>query len=397
MNDGKSGSKLSLNPASSGSTVLPSGSESLEHDLDFGSLLAYGVPSSASSTPPRVKAVRLNVYTLTEMLETSESPLTLPYWSRVNRIIFQGMGISAAGQLDLYPKVSTSVLNSPVTYLEMLRELRRRFGIQLYIGMPLVYAVENLTNNHQTVYDLIRSDSQSFFNNLAALVQHYQFDGIELNLEGVDYIPHTLCDDLLAFPYRHKLMLTFKNNDAFINHHGLILKRISELVECLVINAYGYFKYNPLNNKLLPKCDCSVKDWLQSFEAYESYEIPTTKLMIAIESTAVLYFLDSENFNEVESISFTPLRVVEQLRRDGEVDGELSHDYTEHLDREKNGSILVCRSRGVIASYDNMRMKAMKFRLCRDKELYGCILGNPREDVSIYDESNLINLMDKYI
>lgn len=406
MSNVRSRTKLSFVGEDHNGSSVPVGDQYMQHDIDLDNLANFVEETSSASTAcgggfVSVKAVRLNVHTLTEMLDDSLDIMQLPQWTKINRIIFQVMGIANDGHLDLYPKVSKSVLQSPVTYIEILRQIRARFGIQIYVGMPLVYASENLINSqHRTIHDLLQDNSQEFWQSLSVLVQRYQFDGIELNFEGFEYLSERLCEDLLQFHYRSKLMLSFKNNYGFVHHHGKLLKRISELVETLIINAYGYFKYIPLNNnlsKMLPKCECSVEDWLDTYFAYREYGIPSSKLMMAMETSSVMYFLDASNFNEVDCISFTPVKIVEQLRQDGESVGELKFDYKEFLDREKNGCILECRARGVVISYDNLRMKTLKLQICRNKMLRGCIVGNPREDVSIYEDHNLINLMNKYI
>jgi hypothetical protein len=392
----------------SSSTRVPVDCEHFQHDFDFGDL-SYGLEETSSSsttangsTVRRVKAVRMNVHTLTSMLEESIDIMLLPHWSKVNRIIFQVMGISDEGELDLYPKTSKTVLQSPLTYLEILRQIRSRFGIEIYVGMPLVYASENLINRqHRTIQDLLETNPEQFWSSLVHLVFKHGFDGIELNLEGVEYIFERLYDQLLDFQYRSKLLLIFKNNYGFVQHHGQLLKRVSELVESIIINAYGYFKYVPVSGnfpKMIPKCECSVSDWFDTYQAYREHEISPSKLMMAIETSSVIYFLDSQNFNEVDCISFTPNKVVEQLRQDGEIWEDTRYAYSEYLDREKNGCILECRERGVVISYDNLRMKKLKFQICRNKGLRGCVIGNILEDVSIYHpEHNLINLMAKYI
>lgn len=405
---GPTTTKLDISRQVTSSSSVPTNCEYFQHDFDFGDL-SYGLEETVSSTPGantsnrRVKAVRMNVHTLTSMLEDSIDIMLLPHWSKVNRIIFQVMGIAADGQLDLYPKTSKTVLQSPLTYLEILRQIRSRFGIEIYVGTPLVYASENLINrqHHRTIQDLLETNPEQFWSSLTFLVFKYGFDGIELNMEGLEFLSERLYDQLLDFQYRSKLLLIFKNNYGFVHHHGGLLKRLSELVESIIINAYGYFKYIPISGNLsnmVPKCECSVSDWYDTYKAYREHEISPSKLMMAIETSSVIYFLDSQNFNEVDCISFTPNKVVEQLRQDGEIYEDTRYAYSEHLDREKNGCILECRERGVVISYDNLRMKKLKFQICRNKGLRGCVIGNVLEDVSIHNpELNLLNLMAKYI
>lgn len=390
--------KLTFNIANvSNSSSLPSSGESGQHDSNFDSLAL--VSDETLSSPPvtsrRVKAVRMNVHTINNLLNDSLEFETLPLWLKVNRIIFQAMGISDTGELDMYPKTST--LQNPLTYLSILRNLKVRYGIQIYVGMPIIYATENNNNNHQnSVHSMIENEPEKFWHSLTFLVHKHGFDGVELNLEGFQYIPHRLVEDLQSFMYRGNLILSVKNNYSFIHHHGKMLKSISTHIESLILNSYGYFKYIPHYNNLstmLPKCECSVEDFLDSYFALRDYDISTDKILMAVETSAVLYFLDSQNFSEVDCLSFTPLKVVEQLRHIENT----TFDYIQHLDREKNGCILECKERGVIISYDNLRMKTLRFQVCRDKLLRGCIVGNPTDDVNMYREDNTINLMNKYI
>lgn len=391
MPNGRTRTELNLSALPCDVQPGQSSTDSLHLALDFS-------PEKTPATSRRgtVKATRLNVQTLNQLLETHLDIMNLPFWRKVNRIIFQAASICEDGELDLYPKSSSNVLNSPTTYLAILNKLRERFGIQIYVGMPLVYA----SDIDHSVHRQIQEHPETFWKRLASLIHKYGFDGAELNLEGIEYLQSTFANDLQKFQYRHKLMLIFKNNVGFIDHHGRLMKAISEQVECLVINAYGYFKFHHISNtvsKMLPKCECNVEDWLTSYIAYSDYDISARKLMMAIDTSAVLYFLNANDFSEVDCISFTPSRVVEQLKVNGEQVGEESFGYTEYLDREKHGCVLECRQRGVVISYDNLRMKTMKLKLCRDKMLKGCVLGNLIDDVEHFHENNTINLMDKYI
>ena len=353
------------------------------------------------NNPRVVKSVRVNVHTLNQLLETHLDIYNLPQWTKINRIVFQAAGINEDGIMDLYPRLNKTVLRSPLIYLEILFELRRRYNIQIYLGMPLVYSSENLGNNSQhSIPYFVEYEPEKFWTSLAALIHQYGFNGSEINLEGLEHIPPNFCEYVMNFMYRGSLVLTFKNNYCFIHHHGKILKGISELIESLVINSYGYFKYMPIDNelsKMLPRCECSVEDWLNSYVAYREYDIPSTKIMLGMETSAVIYFLDSSNFNEVDCISFTPVKVVEQLRREGERVNDSVSDYTEYFDREKKGCVLECPERGVTISYENLRMSVLKLQLCRDKQMRGCVLGNIIDDVPITHEHNLIYLMNKYI
>ena len=380
--------------------AVPSTSEPVQHGVDSLPLSTLFEETQQqqqqqSQSRRQVKAVRMSVNSIKVLLEESDSFSTLPIWSKINRIIFQCIGVSEKGNVSMSPSGSVTILQSPQTYLPILRELKQRYGIQLYAGIPVIYSSITFHSGHrQSLHELLVSDRFKFWQELTQLLYQHGFDGVELNFEGFEYVSPLILENLSDFMYRGSTMISFKNKPVFIHHHHELLRDISELIEAIIINAYGYFKFIPNSDTMLPKSESSVEDWMDSYEAYREAGVSASRLMMSIETSAIVYYLNADNFGQVDCMSFIPLRVVDNLSSDPETAND---NYVEYLDRSKQGCVLECRERGVVISYDNLRLKILKLQICRNKQLRGCILGNPANDLPIAHEENLINLMNTYI
>lgn len=392
------------------------GCGSIDPDMIFESEDIEAVPSLTLPLGKKpVKCLRMSVSSIKLLMETHLNIYDLSIWRKCNRIIFQALSVDTSYNLGLFPMVEESALNSPVTYLEFLIELRRRFGISIYIGMPnnfghiidmklksdsegrsSIECYESLCTRFE---NMLLNDGTLFFTKLANIMIKYDFDGCELNYENMNYVSMKLIDHIRTFPYRTSLMITLKPQASFVYYYSQIIKTLSRLIECFNLNSYGYFKYDYSETNgmydLRIGCECSLEDFHDLIRSYYYCAIPSWKLVMNIGSCGILFISKSDSPDHVHRLMLIPYSEIEQIRNDGTW---IAYQCKEDVEEDRLfGCILKNRYRAEYLSYDNSVMKIMKFRLCAEQNFSGVVCGSFVNDLPLTNDWNLINLMNKYI
>lgn len=373
-------------------------------ESDFTLPPLFNMPQQKKKTR---KTVRLNVRTLSSLLQGNYSFFNLPIWSKIDRIIYAALGVESSGEVYLYPKSSNSqVLQSPETYICVLRQLSMMYGIQIYIGTPTFYLLESFSN-HNTISPIqhaLTHHGEEFWHNLSKMMLKYAFQGVELNLELLNLVPTAMLYDITNFMFRGSTIFFTKNSPDFVLYYKEQLKALSEQVEAIGVNSYGFLKFQPLQHavngrmyKFLPKCECNYLDLVHVVRVYNEIGVSSDKLCVGIETTGLMYFMDMNDPTAVETVSVVPLHTINSLLNNSQDFKDDGNKYIPIIDRENEGCMLECKNRQVRISYDNQRMKILKFKFCSDEGIGSCVTGNPDDDVHMLMEDNLINLMNKYI
>lgn len=354
--------------------------------------------SENNSVPARVvKAIRMTTESFRSLMDETVNIMDLDLWSKVNRIVYECYVVDSSGKAEMYFPDKT--LKSPELYLPILRNLKEQYGIQIYAGMPCSYSFcsADSINSRSQVDDF---NCELFYNSLSQLAHGYGFDGIEFDVHEMENIIPELADTLHDFMYRGKFCLVTPNDYSFVSHYREYLKLISEKIESLVFNSFGFMKYKMCNRvfQQLPKCDCNVEDLKMLYGTLIEYGIDKSKIMVALATVQVMYMMELDDFSLIASQHLLPTRSVEHLRLFGGMyNDNMSYDYIERLDREKQGCVLECEPRGVKISFNTPPMIKNKFEFCKAMGLRGCVVGPLEKDVAVEKENNLINVMNKYI